>query len=87
MLGKTVSELDISWREFNYWQAYLKMEPPDKGDNQRTASLLAQITNMSGRSLPDKKTVTADDFLGKRKVQTAEEQIAIMKSLGKKNGS
>jgi hypothetical protein len=82
LLGKTVGELDITFREFQYWQAYLNIEPPEQGANQRTASLMAQITNMSGRSLPDKKTVTADDFLGKKKEQSIEEQIAFMKSLG-----
>lgn len=86
LLRKTISELDISWREFMYWQAYLKLEPPDQGDNQRTAALMAQITNMSGKSLREGKKVTADDFLGtgKTKVQSMEEQIAFMKSLGGK---
>jgi len=80
-LGKTVSELDITWDEFIYWQAYLGMEPPDEAATQRTAMILAQITNMSGRSMPKGKTVTADDFLGKPKEQTLEEQIAFMRSL------
>ena len=44
---------------------------------------MATITNMSGRSLPNKKTVSVDDFLGKPKPpQTAAQQIAFMKSLG-----
>lgn len=77
-----MSELDITWEEFVYWQAYLQIEPPDQRDNERTAAVLAQITNMSGKSLEDGKTVTADDFLGKGKVQTAEEQIAFMRGLG-----
>ena len=84
LLGKTVSELDITWREFVHWQAYLKLEPPERAANERTAALLAQITNMSGRSLPNKRTVKPDDFLGRSSVQTAEQQIAFMKSLGKK---
>lgn len=79
-LGKTVSELDISWDEFVYWMAYLRLEPPEQAANVRNAALMAQITNMSGRSLRNNKTVTADDFLGKKQ-QTMEEQIAFFKSL------
>ena len=82
-LGKTLSELDITWEEFIYWQAYLRLEPPEEGDNIRNAALMAQITNMSGRSLKDNKRVTVDDFLGKPKRQSAEEQIAFFKTLGK----
>jgi len=84
LLGKTVSELDMTWEEFVYWQAYLRLEPPEQGDNQRTAALLAQITNMAGRSLPDRKRVKPEDFLGTGKPQTMEEQIAFMKGLGKR---
>ena len=83
-LGKTVSELDISWDEFVYWMAYLHLEPPEEPANVRNAALMAQITNMSGRSLKNNKTVTADDFLGKKK-QTMQEQIAFFKSLGKES--
>jgi len=92
LLGKTVSELNMSWREFQYWQAYLQIEPPDEGDNRRTAMLLAQITNMAGRMLPDKKTVTPNDFLSglgvtaKPKGQSMQDQIAFMKSIGKPDG-
>ena len=81
MLGKTVTELNMSWREFQYWQAFLRLEPPDAGARRLTASVLATITNMAGRSLPDKKTVTAEDFLEPPKSQTMEDQIAFMKSL------
>ena len=86
LLGKTVAELkrQMSWREFLHWQAYLHLEPPDKPANERTAALMAQITNMAGRSLPDQKRVTADDFLGKPKTQSMQDQIAFMKSLGNK---
>lgn len=86
LLGKTLSEMDMSWREFMYWNAYLKLEPPDEGENQRSAALMAQITNMSGKSLRDGKTVTADDFLGRRAIntQSMEDQIAFMKSMGEK---
>ena len=49
---------------------------------RRTAALMAQITNMSGRSLKNNKTVSPDDFMGgKRMSQTPEEQIAFFKSL------
>ena len=84
LLGKTVSELNMSWREFTHWQAYLKIEPPEQADNMRTASLMAQITNMSGRSLPDKKMLSADDFLGIKKTrgQSMQDQINFMKGLG-----
>ena len=85
LLGKTVSELNMSWREFTYWQAYLNLEPPDKGAQERCAAVLAQITNMSGRSLPNKRTVKPSDFLAKPKPQqTMQEQIAFMKTLGNK---
>ncbi len=87
LLGKTINELDMSWREFLYWNAYLNLEPPDKADNQRLAVLMAQITNMSGKSLRAGHSVTAEDFTGKPKVQSAAEQIAFMKSLGKPNGN
>ncbi len=83
LLGKTVSELDISWREFLYWNAYLKLEPPDKSDNERLAVLLAQITNMSGKSLRPGKTVEPGDFLEKPKEKVIAEQISFMKRLGK----
>lgn len=82
-LGKTLDELDITWDEFIYWTAFLKLEPPEEPANIRTAALMAQITNMSGKSLKDGVRVTADDFLGKKKVQSMEEQIAFFKSLGK----
>jgi len=63
----------------------MSIEPPEEGDNLRTASLMAQITNMSGRSLPDKKMVQPSDFYGKPKPppkpQSAAEQIAFMRSL------
>lgn len=73
----------MSWREFLHWQAYLGMEPPDQADNQRTAALLAQITNMSGRSLPDRKRVSPDDFMRTaQKPQTSEDQKAFFMGLG-----
>jgi hypothetical protein len=55
--------------------AYLEMEPPDQGDNYRSALMLAQITNMSGRSLPEGKRVKPDDFLG-----NAEKQVTAAQS-------
>jgi len=93
MLGKTISEMNMSWREFSYWQAYFKIEPPEEGDNKRTAALMAQITNMSGRILPDKRTVKAEDFLsgfaGKVSTsnpQSMQDQIEVMKQMGKSDG-
>lgn len=76
----------ISLREFHAWLAYLKLEPPEEGENQRTAALLAQITNMAGRSLPGKKTVKPEEFMPKKakQRQTAEEQLAFMQSLTRK---
>lgn len=86
-LGKTVRELDISWTEFMHWQAYLEAEPPEQGAVHRTAAVLAQIANFSGRSLPDGKRVKASDFLPK-KAQTAQQQKAFFKSLTEQlNGS
>ena len=81
---RPVTELNMSLRQFYTWLAYLKIEPPEEGARRRTAALMAQITNMSGRSLPDKKQVNADDFLGVKQQQTAKEQIAFMKSMGSK---
>ena len=84
LLKKTVAEIsEMPWDEFVYWQAYLSIEPPGQQDDQRFAALMAQITNMSGRSLPDRKTVKPSDFLGSpKRQQTMEEQIAFMKGLG-----
>ena len=80
---RPVSELNITWREFLHWQAYLEMEPPEQGDNNRTAALLSQITNMAGRSLPDRKRVKPEDFMGKpQKVQTEQNQKAFLQGLG-----
>ena len=79
-LGKTVRELDISWSEFVYWQAYLDAEPPEQGATHRTAAVLAQIANFSGRALPDGKRVKAADYLPK-KPQTAKQQKAFFQSL------
>ena len=88
-MGKTISELKMSWREFLYWQAYFNIEAPERGANERTAAIMAQITNMSGRTLPDKKMVSAEDFLGRGKKtaqQSMQDQIDFMKSLGKTDG-
>lgn len=86
LLKRPVSELRITWREFMHWQAYLRMEPPDEGDNQRTAALLAQITNMAGRSLPDRKKVKPEDFLRTSEKEQArqdeEDQKAFLRALG-----
>ena len=80
-LGKTVSELDMTWEEFIYWQVYLKLEPPEQAANERTAVVLAQITNMAGKTLPKGRMLSADDFLGKRREQSPDEQIAFMRGL------
>lgn len=64
--------------------AYLNMEPPDTGDNYRTAMLLSQITNMSGKSLPKGKKVKPEDFIGNtedNKPQSAEDHKAFFMSL------
>lgn len=90
-LGKTIGELDITWDEFIYWQAFFGIEHPEEAANQRTASILAQITNMSGKSLKDGVKVTADEFLGKpiknqpTRKQSIEAQIAFFKSMSKEN--
>ena len=77
-----MSELNISRREFNQALAYMQIEPPEEGDNKRTASLMAQISNWSGRR---KKWLSADDYLGKpqeiKPMQTAEDQKAFMRGL------
>lgn len=84
-LGKTMGELDITWDEFMYWQAYLRLEPVDEPANTRAAAIMAQITNMSGKSLKEGKTVTVDDFLGKPRKQSISDQIAFFKSISKDN--
>ena len=73
----------MTWREFTYWMAYLELEPPEQADNYRSAMMLAQMTNMSGRSLPEGKRVKPEDFLGKAEpvAQSEHEQKAFMQSL------
>jgi len=45
--------------------------------------VLAQITNMSGKSLAKGKTSKPEDFLAKKVVvQSAEDQKAFLRSLG-----
>lgn len=76
-------------REFNQALAFLQLNPPEESANVRTAAVMAQIANFSGRSLPDKKMVSADDYLGKKKqAQTPAEQMAFLKALSpeKKHG-
>lgn len=82
MFRRPLTELRITWREFLYWQAFLTEEHPDLAENRRTASLMATITNMSGKVMKDNQQVTAEDFLGGPKPQTMEQQIAFMRSLG-----
>ena len=81
---RPVSELDISVREFYHWIAYLKLHPPDDGDNQRTAALMATITNMSGKSV--KQSVKAEDFYQKpQPKQRPEDQMDFLRAF--KDGS
>ena len=79
------SELNISRREFNQCLAYLQIEPPEENANRRTASVMAQIANWSGKVIKEGKTATADDYLGNpqepKPMQTAEEQKAFMRGL------
>jgi len=82
-LKRPVCELNMSWRELLHWQAYLEIEPPEQGDNNRTSALLAQITNMAGRSLPDRKRVTPEDFMRKpERRQTEQDQKAFLQGFG-----
>ena len=79
-------------REFNLCMAYMQVEPPEHGAEIRTASIMAQITNMSGRVLPDKKMVSASDFISKPETpqtpQTPEQQKDILRGFERKaNGS
>jgi hypothetical protein len=78
----------MSATEFSYWLAYLHEYPPEEGDTRRAAAIMATITNMSGRSLPQGKHVKVDDFMGGPKAQSSEEQKAIFMSLtgGRKDG-
>lgn len=79
-----MSELNITADEFFLWGEFLKMEPPEDSANRRAAAIMATITNMSGRALKDGRKVSADEFYGKKQawIQTAEEQIAMLKGLG-----
>ena len=78
-LGKTVSELsrNITAREFASWLAYFEIEPLGKRDDERMAVTCATIAQCAGNK------VTPDDFLGKKKQQTVEDQIAILKQVEK----
>lgn len=68
-------------REFYHWLAYLRLEDPEARADRRTASLMAQITNMSGKMT--KQRVTAADFLPKKSApQTAEQQMDFLRGLG-----
>ncbi len=71
-----------------YWQEYLALVPPDRPASERTAALMAQITNMSGRSLPDKKMVRAKDFLDPQEPsqQAMQDQINYMKAMEHSDG-
>ena len=73
----------MSRREFNQCLAYLQIEPPEHGDNIRTASLMAQIGNFAGKSLKKGTTLTADDYLGKSKPvqQTRADQMAFLRGI------
>lgn len=75
----------MSRREFNQCLAYMQIEPAEEGDNRRTASLMAQIANFSGRSLPDRKMMSPDDYLGiPEQSQTPDDQKAFMRGLKRK---
>lgn len=76
ILGKTVSELsrDLTAREFASWLAYFELEPFERRDDERMAITCATIAQCAGNK------VTPDDFLGRKKQQTIEEQIAILKA-------
>lgn len=82
ILKRPVSELRMSWREFNLWQAYLNVENPEERQDRRLASLMAHISNMAGKQMADGKTAHPDDFLGIRREQSAEDQIRIMEAIG-----
>jgi hypothetical protein len=82
LFRRPVSELNMTWREFCHWQAFLHENPPEASDDRRVAALMAQITNMSGRSLRDNKRVSAADFLGGEKEQTMQQQIDFMRTAG-----
>lgn len=74
--------MSMSRREFNQCLAYLQIDPPERGDNVRTASLMAQIGNFSGKSLKEGKTLTADDYLGTPKPkQSAASQMAFLRGI------
>lgn len=88
-LGKTVSELSsMPMSEFVGWMAYLRSDPVQEAENARAAALMAQITNMSGRSLPKGRHVKPEEFLPKRrKPQTWQEQKRIFQAItGSGNG-
>lgn len=68
-------------REFHLWQAYLKEYDPDLRNDLRSAKLMAHISNMSGKVLRQGVTVSHEDFLGGRKPQSFEDQIAFLKGI------
>jgi len=72
----------MTHREFNQAMAFLQLHPPEESANVRTASVMAQIANFSGRTLPDKKMVSPDDYLGRKKEpQSAEHQKDFLRSI------
>lgn len=83
---RPVSELRMSMREFITWQAFLKLEPPERSEDIRNAALQATVMNMSGRSLRKGKYVTPAELLGEEgeKVQSAEQQKMFLKSVTRK---
>ena len=60
--------------------AFLTLEPPAQGANERTAAIMATLYNASG-NMRRGKTMKASDFLPKKKLapQSAEQQIAQFK--------
>lgn len=74
----------MGWREFQLWQEYMKQYPPDRGEQLRTAALMACITNMSGKSMPEGKRVTTRDFLPEDdplNLQTQDQTLAFMRAM------
>jgi hypothetical protein len=89
-LGMTVRQLtdSASADELDEWRAFFELEPPDRAEWTRTAVIASTFANIQRIVAMGKApaAVKIEDFMPSkvrppRKVQTAAEQIAMLKAL------
>lgn len=85
ILGRTINELrnTMSARELGWWVAYLSEYPPERDADYRTALICDSIFKAAGSKRSKIELFLPDRSLPKRRAQTMEEQIALMKGFGK----